>query len=146
MPHQQTWLIKNHVVAVTFSGELTAEDIGNAFHESAQHVIESSDAPVHFLHDWRNVERFPTSLSQVFKASQNSKAPLSKVGWVVAYGKYNKLFKFMGDIFFQLFNVRFRLCETREEAVDFLCQQDQRLDKNAFSAEKSEVATEAANS
>lgn len=137
MSHQQAWLIKNHVVYVEFSGNMSAEDVGDAFHESAAHVIESTDAPVHFLHNWCDVSSFPTSLSKVFKASQNTKAPIRKVGWVVAYGKYNRLFKFMGDIFFQLFSVRFRLYETFEEAVDFLCKQDTRLDKETIIKEKS---------
>lgn len=138
MSHQQAWLIQNHIVYVVFSGEMTAEDVGEAFHQSAEHVIESTDAPVHFLHNWCDVASFPTSLSKVFKASRNTKAPTRKVGWVVAYGKYNRLFKFMGDIFFQLFSVRFRLYETLEEAVDFLCKQDTRLDKAVILKEKLE--------
>ncbi len=136
MPHQQSWLIQNQVVYVVFSGDMSAEDVGDAFHDSGQHVIESTDAPVHFFHNWTAVTKFPTSLSQVFKVTQNSKAPLRKVGWVVAYGKNTKLFKFMGNIFFQLFSVRFRLFKTADEAIDFLCAQDERLDKAVLLSEK----------
>lgn len=136
MPHRQSWLIENQIVYVIFTGDMSSEDVGEAFHDSAQHVIQSTDTPVHFFHNWGGVTKFPTSLSQVFKASRNTKAPIRKVGWVIAYGKNTKLFKFMGNIFFQLFSVRFRLFKTEEEAIDFLCEQDTRLDKEALIQEK----------
>lgn len=136
MPHQQSWLIQNQIVYVVFSGDMSTGDVGEAFHDSARHIIESTDAPVHFFHNWEEVTKFPTSLSQVFKASRDTKAPIRKVGWVVAYGNNTKLFKFMGNIFFQLFSVRFRLFKTEDEAVNFLCGQDIRLSKNALISEK----------
>ena len=139
MPHRQSWLIKNQIVYVIFTGDMSSADVGDAFHDSARHVIESTDAPIHFFHNWEEVTKFPTSLSEVFKASRNTKAPIKKVGWVVAFGKNTKLFKFMGNIFFQLFSVRFRLFKTEEEAIDFLCQQDTRLDKTSLLEAKTKL-------
>ncbi|MEO1289591.1 MAG: hypothetical protein AAFV93_17640 [Chloroflexota bacterium] len=134
MPHSHTWLSENQVVYVVFSGIMSSDDIGEAFHESARYVIESSEAPVHFLHNWQSLESFPTSLSQVVKVSQNTKAPLKKVGWIVAYGKHSRSFEFMGNIFFQLFNVRFKLVKTLDDALTFLCLHDQRLDKDVLAS------------
>lgn len=135
MPHKQSWLIKNHVVSVYFSGIVSAEEVGEAFHLSEEHVLESSDPPVHFLHNWQDVSQFPRSISAVYKATENSKVPIRHIGWVVAYGKSTRLYRFMGDIFFQLFNVRFRLFETLEEAINFLVQNDNRLEKADIMAE-----------
>lgn len=142
MPHQQSWLIQNRVVYVVFTGDMSAGDVGDAFHESARHVIESNDAPVHFFHNWTEVRKFPTSLSEVFKVSRDSKAPVRNVGWVVAFGQNTKLFKFMGNIFFQLFGVHFRLFETAEEAADFLCEQDTRLEKSLLLSDRVISGTE----
>lgn len=133
MPHKQAWLIKDHVVSVTFTGTLSAKDIGDAFRTSGDYAIEASEGPVHFLHDWRVVDSFPTSLSKVMKEARGStRAPAHKVGWVVAYGKNNRLFRWMGDVFFQIFGLQFRLFKTRDEAIAFLCQRDERLNEDAL--------------
>lgn len=129
MRHYQAWLIENKVVYVKFVGEISVEEIGEAFAKSNALVLESEKPPVHFLHNWSEVTNFPKKLSEMRRLTKAVKGDLRRIGWVVAFGTENRLIRFLGDVFFQLFRIRFRMFRTEKEAISFLRRMDITLEE-----------------
>jgi len=130
MPFQQEWLIPDRVVKVVFSGELTVEEIARSFMISGKFLMESQAERVHFIHDWSQLEKFPTNLSQIRSATDFGDNPfMNKLGWVVVFGVRHKILRFVGDITFQLFHIRTHMTDDMETSLAFLHQQDPTLQK-----------------
>lgn len=117
--YYQEWLIPNHLVFVRFGGDITVEQIAIAYKRSAELVQESSRI-VHLLHDWEQVETFPTQLRELVSSTRSYRTRRENLGWVVAYGNENHLMKFLGNLFFQMARIKFRMFLERAEAIKFL--------------------------
>lgn len=120
MTHYQDWLIANKVVYVKFWGDVSVEEIGEAFAKSNTLSLASENTPVHFLHSWGDVKTFPRKLHELRRLTTTVKGDSRRIGWVVAYGTENRLMRFLGDVFFQMFRVRFRMFLYEQEAIAFL--------------------------
>jgi len=128
MPFHQEWLIPERIVKVSFWGNLTVEEIANSFKVSGKFLMESQATRVHFVHDWSRLKTFPTNLSQIRNATNFGENPaMNKLGWVVVYGVKQKLLRFIGDLTFQLFQIRTHMTDDFDSALKFLHQQDATL-------------------
>lgn len=130
MPFHQEWFVPNRIVKVTFSGNLTPEEIGKSFTVSGKFLLESDAERVHFIHDWSQLENFPTNISLIRNAVNVGDTPSrSKLGWVVIFGARQPLLRFVGDLVFQLFRIRTHMTDNFATALEFLYQQDLTLKK-----------------
>ena len=134
MPFHQEWFIPNRIVKVTFSGNLSIEEIAKSFMVSGKFLLESDADRVHFIHDWSQLETFPTNLSHIRNATSIRNNPaLHKLGWVVIFGARDKLMRFVGDLTFQLFRIHTHMTEDLDSALEFLYRHDNTLEKpNTF--------------
>lgn len=128
MPTQQKWYLNDRIVFVEFAGELSVDDIVEALETSINYVERSAAQPVHFLHDWTQLKKFPTNILQIRRQSDIRLSDRSKLGWMVAYGNDNRLMRYISQTVTYLFDIRFRMFSTREEALRFLHKMDDTLD------------------
>jgi|GEM_PF-664164 len=128
MPFKQTWYIKDHVVKVEFWGALTIDEVVKSFHVSGKFLIESHAQRVHFIYDWHNLEHFPTNFREIRQAVDFSLNPaLGKLGAVAIYGAKQHTLRSVGDLLFQLFQIRTHMADDLESALAYLEQLDSRL-------------------
>ena len=120
MTHYHEWLIENKVVYVKFWGDISVEEIGVAFAKSNDLALASATPPVHYLHNWGEVTSFPRKLHELRRLTKNVKGDSRRIGWVVVFGTENMLMRFIADVFFQMFRVRFRMFLKSEDAIDFI--------------------------
>lgn len=128
MPFHQEWLIPERVVKVTFTGTLTVEEIAKSFRVSSGFLLQSRAERVHFIHDWSRLEKFPMNLSQIRNSINIADNPFAdKLGWVVVFGVRHTVLRFVGDLTFQLFQIRTHMTDDMDSALEFLYKQDTTL-------------------
>lgn len=136
MPFKQTWYIHDHIVKVELNGKITAGDIAESFVVSRTFLDESQADRVHFIHDWNGIEHFPTNPYEIRRTlGRPVNEQPEKLGWVVIYGAKKELLRFIGDLTFQLFQIQSHMTDTMASALEFLQQQDPKL--NQFFNEQS---------
>lgn len=113
-------------IFVRFGGDVTVEQIAVAYKRSAELISEASRT-VHLLHDWKQVESFPQQLNELVRETRPYRGSREHLGWVVAYGQENHLMKFLGNLFFQIARIKFRMFTDREDALRFLIRIDDDL-------------------
>jgi hypothetical protein len=122
MPVTVSWLYPKQVVFVTFSGRVTLEDVQTQVTLTQASIVEG-DAPVHFVIDTTNIEKYDLSLTEIRTAFPGHD---ERIGWTVVYGP-NKITRFFASILMQLMKSKFQFVESHEEALAFLLHNDQRL-------------------
>lgn len=127
MPTEQQWYVPERVVRVRFYGKLTLDEIVDAFATSAELVDATSAPPVHFIHDWTELDSFPTNIIDIRRSTTVRVKDPKRIGWVVAYAKNDQILQSMSNIVFQLFRIRFQMVDSADEAVAFLQRMDSKL-------------------
>jgi hypothetical protein len=122
MPYQMEWLHEGRIIFARVWGSLTVEDARTASIEYYQY-IEKGIPPIHSIFDVREVTKFP-NLLQLRSAMTSSLSP--REGWMMIAGG-NPALRFIASVLMQLLNYRFRMVETKEEAVAFLTKHDPSL-------------------
>jgi hypothetical protein len=122
MSFRLEWIYAKRVIYGYASGELTFED---ALEGSKTYLlmVEEGTPFIHSILDIRHVDKFPT-LSRV-RSSMTGKMS-SKEGWMIIIGG-NPALRFIASVVMQIFNYRFRMVETPEEAVALLKKYDDTL-------------------
>jgi hypothetical protein len=132
MPVSHRWFLQDRVVLFEFSGVVTFEEVVSALETSASIVNESQGQSVHFLHDWSQLERFPTNILQIRKETNAPIGDLRKLGWMVVYGAENRLLRYISQTVLQVFKIRFRMFIRAEDAIAYLRQMDPTLPEFAL--------------
>lgn len=129
MPTSQDWLIEDHVVLVKFWGDVTAEEVGEAFSLSAHFLTIGKGRKIHFIHDWGSWDHFPTNIFAVRRHLnvEITNVERRKLGWMVAYGNKNRILEFVSHVVLQIVNVPYRSFKTQEEAFRFIQKMDPNL-------------------
>jgi hypothetical protein len=128
MPFKHEWYIQDHIIKVEFWGNLTVEDIANAFQILSKFLNESNAQRIHLIHDWSKLERFPISLTAILNAIDfNQRKILDKIGWVVIFGVQRQLIRMAGDLTFQLFQIHTHMADDLHSALEFLQDQEPSL-------------------
>lgn len=124
--HQHKWWIKNRVFFNEYNGQTTADDLV-AMSEANLEYLENSDAPlVHCIVNIENMTQVPLNIRVVQSGTVKSlRHP--KMGWLIAYGKSDKMMSFIAQAVTQIFKTRYRLVDTYQEAVEFLQSVDATL-------------------
>lgn len=86
--------------------------------------MDSSQAStVHTIHDATVLKSLPSNINEVYKrAGAGNQHP--KAGWIVAFNVQKRLFSFSGNTLSRLFCSRYRIVNTRKEALEFLMYVD----------------------
>ena len=127
MPVSHRWFLKDRIVLFEFSGVITFEEVVSSLEESARIVNETEGQSIHFLHDWSQLERFPTNILQIRKETNAPIRNLRKLGWLVIYGAENRLLRYISHTVLQVFKIRFRMFTHAEDAIAYLRQMDPTL-------------------
>lgn len=123
MPIQYSWLVEGRIILLEAIDQITLQDI-QAEDEIMRGFFSQSNAPlIHVLADETRPEKMPDLKS--FAASNWVKDP--RVGWFILYGLKHKFLRFVLTVGAQLFRLRTRIFDTREEAIDFLQNIDDTL-------------------
>lgn len=125
MPFRQSWYIQDHVVKVEFWGSLTIEDLIKSFDVSGKFLIESHAPRIHFIYDWSELEHFPTNFKEIRQGIDFNQNPaFGKLGLVVIISTKQYPLKAVGDLIFQIFQIRTYTTDTLESALIYLQQRD----------------------
>jgi hypothetical protein len=141
MPISHRWFLENRIVLFKFSGSVTFEEVVSALEDSARIVNESEEEKVHFLHDWSQLERFPTNILQIRKETNAPIRDLRKLGWLVIFGAENRLLRYISQTVLQVFRIRFRMFTHAEDAIAYLRKMDPTLPELAVPNPNNEEAT-----
>lgn len=126
MPIETTWLVEGRIINARLSGEVTPDDIRQSAAQVVQ-MIDSSDAElVHALHDATDVQSLPLrmiELRQAVKAAYNH----PNLGWTVAFQVDSAVMRFLGNMTSSIFSIRYKIVDTREDALAWLQEMDATL-------------------
>ncbi len=122
MPVTVSWLVPKQVVFVTFSGQVTLEDVHTQV-TLTQTSIAEGEAPVHFVIDTTRIEKYDLSLPEIRMAFPGHD---ERIGWTVVYGP-NKITRFFASILMQLMKSKFQFVDSEADALAYLAHNDQRL-------------------
>ena len=127
MPYQVSWYVDQRVIYCSAFGIATIEDIHGLNHEVQTRVREGQPL-VHVVCDLKNIEKFPTNIAGMRKSLEQMDH--ERMGWVIVVGAGNALLRFVASLITQFVipNVRLRMFDTFEQAIDFLHEHDVTLE------------------
>jgi hypothetical protein len=117
------WLVPNRIVGVLVSSRLSNEE-ALAMNNAIRDHINAGEAPVHLIMDMRQVEVGGNKVSDAKQFFIKDKSP--NLGWTVLISK-NKMVRFFSTIIMQAANLRVRMTETPEDALNFIAQLEPQL-------------------
>lgn len=126
MPIEIDWYLPDRILYVQLQETLTLDEI-RANSDTFVAQIESSDAElVHALHDNATLTSVPKRLKDL---SESVKSAYShpNLGWTVAYNTDDAVLKFLGNMLSGLFNLRYKIVDTKAEALAWLQRVDPSL-------------------
>ncbi len=119
MPIQLQWLVQDRVIFGEYSGVITADEFRQAMSQTMT-MIESSTMPlVHVIVDNTHVDEYPKSIPVLHDATKDLFSH-PRYGWLLVYGQTDRLSSFFLQVITSLFKVRFRMMQSRADAVAFL--------------------------
>lgn len=129
MPYQVEWITKNIIMRVTLYGELSMDDIERAFGELSSLVDSSERHLVHVLMDTTEIEQHPILLGPLTSAAR----PLfghERMGWTLVYGLRLDTMRYVLQMLARIFENRFRILDSAQEALNFLHHVDPLLEQD----------------
>ncbi len=127
MPIEMSWYVQDRVILLKFIGDITVEDM----QEISANYIDMVDTAegdwlIHALHDADQMESLPRAIKDTVNNARDAfKHPRS--GWTVAYNIRKPVLKLFGNMATGMLRVRYRIFNTRAEALAFLQETDQTL-------------------
>jgi hypothetical protein len=116
MSYRVRWLIPNRVVYALVVDRLTAEE-GQAMNDAIGEHIGIGEAPVHLVMDMRRAAFDVSKAGDTKEFFIKDKSP--KLGWSIIIST-NRMVNFFSAIITQNANLRARMFEKAEEALEFL--------------------------
>ncbi|MBL8163351.1 MAG: hypothetical protein JNJ61_15295 [Anaerolineae bacterium] len=127
MPYQVGWLVEDRVIEEKFIGNITVDDIANAA-QAGNALAASAPGMVHLLADASDVKTFPIDL-RLIQTTMQPHSLAGKFSWVIVYGTRNPMLRFVAQVSaqFSLVQIRFRVVDHREHALQMLRDLDPSL-------------------
>jgi hypothetical protein len=125
MPYKVGWLLENKIILVVGSGVFTIEDSLGNMREAAALAEQAAPILLHGIINMLDVTKQP-SLAEQFSTRHQVIVPPNH-GWTIIVSKPNSLIRFITSVTIQLFNLRFRMVGSMEEALDLLQKLDPSL-------------------
>jgi hypothetical protein len=125
VPYTHWWEVDKHVLYVSYSGEITADELLTAMKE-----LEANGGPfVNIISDVTNVSRQPAlpEIMTVMRQFERSE----HMGWSINVGDSHGILRFTTNIAGQYLGQRMRSFDTVEEAMAFLREVDPSIEWDA---------------
>lgn len=134
MPIKESWLIENRIVYFELFGDVSVEEIAEVSAKFIE-MMESSDSMfVHALHDATHLDKLPKSIGALSGATREAwQHP--KTGWTVAFNVKNPILAYIGNMMSRIFQTRYRIVSSKQEALALLKSVDPTLDLSEQVAE-----------
>lgn len=116
------WEVEKHVLYMSFSGDMSGEELYQAMQEAVEELKVNGGPFVNVITDVRNVKR-QLPMPEMMKVVRRFKAP-DQMGWSIMVGNTNPILRFLGNVAGQYLGQRMRNFDTPEEAIAFLRQYD----------------------
>lgn len=120
MPVQINWLVRDRVVAVTLSGQLSAEEINQTSRTINEHVV-SGVSPVHIYLDIRTVHQTSLNLRELNNLIVREHQ--DRFGWFILITD-SPLARFLGATVIQLARLRVHVAATPDHGLAYLNRVD----------------------
>ncbi|MCB9458184.1 MAG: hypothetical protein H6670_00945 [Anaerolineaceae bacterium] len=122
------WFVDNRVIMAHFPAGLDADNLTEQFDILINMINEADDKYplVHILMNGEDIRQYP---KQVAKIGNIMKSLLenARLGWIVLYGRDDRMIKFLSTAIAGMFKTRFRFFYNQEEAFAFLNSVDENL-------------------
>lgn len=119
MSVKTSWLIENHVIYLQLIDDVKIEEIEATSNDVLTMLNQSPVQLVHVIHDATDLDSVPIKLMDLSNVtSQVWNHP--KLGWTVAFNVQKPMLTFVGNMLSKLFRTRYRIVDTKEDALDHL--------------------------
>ena len=119
MPYTQELSHEDNIINVTYSGDVTIEDIEAVTAQDIAYLNTTDKLFLHIVLDVTQATSTPTSLAQVLRfARQVGIHP--KMGWWIICGQNSRMTNFLIQMVARIMRIRFREVTNRQEAYQFL--------------------------
>jgi hypothetical protein len=112
------WHKENLALYVSFSGDITLQDLIDSGTMSMALIGEDNPLPVHQIVDVTTLKSFPTQLGG-FGDVASSMSRTHKQSWFVVVGA-NRMINFVGTVVTQMAHVNCKMVKTLAEAEEFV--------------------------
>lgn len=121
-----SWLAPSRIGQVTFSGNVSVEEVTEAHQQIVGQFLNPGTKPVHLIMDVEQIGTFPTN---VVKMHQVNSMVLThpSFGWLFVVGSKNIMQRFLVSSVSQIFHVRVKMMPTVEESLIALKKLDPTL-------------------
>lgn len=121
MSLETIWFIPEKVILLRATANLSTGDIIQSTEEGVA-LIESCTTPkIHVLFDTEELISFSRDVFALSNAVQKLMGH-PRYGWFVMFGRNDPIVRFITSIVTQIFKRNFKICDNRQEAIDFLQQ------------------------
>jgi hypothetical protein len=120
MAYSVDWLIKDRLIFVSISGDITLEDVA-ALNESITALLDAGQAPIHMLADIKDMGKFPFDLISMQRTSTYLKHP--KLGLVMMYGA-SRIASSFAQMITQIAGIKLRVVQSYTDALKHLMEED----------------------
>ncbi len=121
--HVIDWLIKDRLILLQISGDISFEDI-EGINAKLTELIRAGEPPVHMLADLKELGRFPFDLVGMRRAAGYLEEP--NLGLIMAYGA-SSLASSFAQLMTSLAGVRMRFVRSYTQAIQMLAAEDARI-------------------
>ena len=122
MPIEVSWIYRNRIALVRFSGVVVLEDVREQVRQTDL-FIAAATPPLHFFIDSTQVEKYDLTLAQIRSVFPQHNP---RIGWTVVYGT-SGVTRFFASIMMQLIKGSFHFVDSYPEAVAFIARTDTTL-------------------
>jgi hypothetical protein len=89
------------------------------------HFLDVATAPIHLIVDVSEMTRFPSSVTDMYRAAQYFRHPM--FGWEILYGVKSASLEIILGIISKLMPVRYGIVDSLKEALKFLSHREPSL-------------------
>ena len=126
MKRENSWLVEGYVLLSISPATQTNEEMPALDAEFLAYLAQAKGDHVHFIYDMSAQTRTPDLRAMTGMEFTRH----SKLGWSILVGNLSPVVKFMISMVAKITGGRFRIMDSREEAIDFLMAIDQSIPRD----------------
>lgn len=133
MAYQIDWYINQRVLEISISGQVSIDEF-EQLHLDSFALVEKSPYKVHAIADMSHFDAMPTNLKMLTSASSHEKNHNQGMT-ILVMPKVQSVIRFLMTVVMQTLKLEYRICETREDAIDVLQRIDADLKNEMYNVE-----------
>ena len=116
MPVTSQWIIPNTALHIRISGDFSLHELQQMGTHISTLITRKDNHLVHVIFDMSEMKQMPHQIKPVYDASQAfMKHP--NIGWVLVSGCNDRISRMIISMVVQMFQTRFRYCQSIEDAL-----------------------------